>query len=72
MRDLGQNTAEEESKGRGHRPPVKIGPSGNFRAGLRSPLRPHSANIGVDRYRSPVSGSSTTMVLPSFSGRLAC
>ena len=28
-------------------------------------------NIGVDRYRSPVSGSNTTMVLPLFSERLA-
>ena len=31
----------------------------------------YSANIGVERYRSPVSGSSTTTVLPAFSGRRA-
>ena len=31
----------------------------------------YSVNMGVDRYRSPVSGRRTTMVLPSFSGRLA-
>lgn len=30
-----------------------------------------SANIGVERYRSPVSGRSATMTLPAFSGRLA-
>ena len=30
-----------------------------------------STNRGVDRYRSPVSGNSTTMVFPSFSGRFA-
>ena len=31
----------------------------------------YSANRGVDRYRSPVSGSRTTMVLPADSGRWA-
>ena len=30
-----------------------------------------SANIGVDKYLSPVSGRRTTIVFPSFSGRLA-
>ena len=30
-----------------------------------------SANIGVERYRSPVSGRSATMTLPAFSGRFA-
>ena len=30
-----------------------------------------SAKSGVDRYLSPVSGSRTTMVFPSFSGRFA-
>ena len=29
------------------------------------------ANIGVERYRSPVSGKSTTISLPLFSGRFA-
>ncbi len=29
-----------------------------------------SANIGVERYRSPVSGRSATMTLPAFSGAL--
>ena len=33
---------------------------------LYSPIKP-----GVDRYRSPESGSRATMVLPAFSGRLA-
>ena len=31
----------------------------------------HHVNKEVLRYRSPVSGSSTTMVLPAFSGRFA-
>lgn len=30
-----------------------------------------SANIGVDKYLSPVSGSSATMTFPLFSGRFA-
>ena len=28
-------------------------------------------NIGVDKYRSPVSGSMATIILPLFSGRFA-
>ena len=46
-------------------PAITIRGRGSFRTDY------FSANRGVDRYRSPVSGSSTTMFLPLFSGRLA-
>ena len=35
------------------------------------PTTNQSANNAVDRYRSPVSGSTATIVLPAFSGRFA-
>ena len=38
-------------------------------AGLTT--RTHSANIGVERYLSPVSGNNATMTFPAFSGLAA-
>ena len=50
-------------------------PEGVFRQAqaqrLSSAPSPYSAYMAVERYRSPESGSSTTMVFPAFSGRFA-